>query len=46
MELRILRVAAPLDDSRLHETVQAGREDVRGDAETLVEVAETRGAGE
>jgi hypothetical protein len=46
VELRILRVDGSLHDSRLDETVQAGSEDVRRDAEALVEVAEAGGAGE
>ena len=43
---RILRVAAPLHDARLDQAVQTGREDVGGDAETLVKVAEPVRTGE
>src|ERR1700722_9068887 len=46
VELRILRVAGPLHDSRVDQAVESGRQNVRRYAETLVKIAEACGAGE
>ena len=46
MKLRVLGVAAPLHDSGAYQAVEAGFEDVRGDAEALLEVVVASRAGE